>query len=241
MIETDVQFSWSGGGCLCAALMIKRTLVDCSHDREESAGQFSRSRGHWWTVLKIERTLVDTGHHHHVLSIDQESSLPVSSWSWELSTRHVCSSHNREDYNWLLSWSRGRWWTALLIKVCSSHDRVDTAAGVQLSWSRGHCSWCAALMIERTLLVCSSHDREDITGVKLSWSRGLFGLFDGNGTLCCVLVTWLTFIKEVWPLFHELMCGPHHAEGQFNPNPMNKKNVTAFGYPGPGACRFRKN
>jgi hypothetical protein len=160
MIETDVQFSWSGGGCLCAALMIKRTLVDCSHDREESAGQFSRSRGHWWTVLKIERTLVDTGHHHHVLSIDQESSLPVSSWSWELSTRHVCSSHNREDYNWLLSWSRGRWWTALLIKVCSSHDRVDTAAGVQLSWSRGHCSWCAALMIERTLLVCSSHDRE---------------------------------------------------------------------------------
>jgi hypothetical protein len=56
--------------------------------------------------------------------------------------------------------------------VCSSHDREETA-GVQLSSSRGH--WCAALMIERTLLVstalmierrlvCSSHDREDTAG-----------------------------------------------------------------------------
>jgi hypothetical protein len=31
---------------------------------------------------------------------------------------------------------------------------------------------------------------------------------------------------------------PHHAEGQFNPNPMNKKIVTDFEYP--RACRFRK-
>jgi hypothetical protein len=30
----------------------------------------------------------------------------------------------------------------------------------------------------------------------------------------------------------------HHAEGQFNPNLMNKKTVTAFRYL--RACRFRK-
>jgi hypothetical protein len=31
----------------------------------------------------------------------------------------------------------------------------------------------------------------------------------------------------------------HHAEGVFDPNPMNKQMVTIFGYP--RACRFRKH
>jgi hypothetical protein len=31
----------------------------------------------------------------------------------------------------------------------------------------------------------------------------------------------------------------HHAEGLVDPNPMNKKTVTAFRYP--RACRFRKH
>jgi hypothetical protein len=46
-------------------------------------------------------------------------------------------------------------------------------------------------------------------------------------------------VRALWQKYKRIYIdASHHAEGQFNPNPMNKKIVTDFGYP--RACRFRK-
>jgi hypothetical protein len=46
-------------------------------------------------------------------------------------------------------------------------------------------------------------------------------------------------LVEILPYYIDTLRQSHHAEGVFDPNPMNSQMVTIFGYP--RACRFRKH